>query len=721
MNTRKSSRKKNNRYDIPDEAVDESKTPEVIDSSSVTIDTDTKEPVNNDPDLKTAFMTFQNKTEAQFCNMGYSFHQLTESISALHDLIAELHSRQKAPSQDDDANSDSSTDDHTDPEPDYNDVSTPHANHPTYNHTPPTVPMVSHNVPQGFATPKSSVPPTHFPTVHKFWKVVRDENLEPHRFLSLVKDTILQDDSKHGIRQFYNKLRHAMHTSFKKHVDILPPFGKLATISNITQLLVPSNPNYIGYTTIRSVYEWFSSSILNLLNDTNVIDKKRTPRAYHVIITHNHIDDGWDLLFVLLSKLCPFLGGKTMDVASEITLLRLQDNETIHSFFRRVQHIQTKIQFSRESIDKTRITRFYLKAMSVSKQHFPLLQNFIADLNHHITTYGPNVAHPTMTCSTIYDYLVSIEAPETFQTQPHIHNNNKYKSFHKNKNKYETASKTMTPNISALAQLQELLNTNDIPYDSESSDNIEMETIDDDDDSDIPSKYIPIIAAFKRSNNIICDACGSRGHHASKCYKRGLKFLPQDIQRRITAYNAKHGESPKHDSSTDPHKSYRALEPPDHRPNQGNHQESDTINDDSQDHVPTISSINHDISPKHIEEILDIELGNQTKATIKMMKSGNIQKSTHVQSTLNQSDTLIHKPLITRNGTVDVRAIHDMQTNILDSYPIQTMRTYRSAVFHVDSGANVHATNDINDFVIFYPIKSDITLAVGSTPEMKWE
>ena len=101
-----------------------------------------------------------------------------------------------------------------------------------------------------------------------------------------------------------------------------------------------------------------------------------------------------------------------------------------------------------------------------------------------------------------------------------------------------------------MAQLQELLNTNNIPYDNESSDSAEMEIVDDD-DSNLPSKYIPIIAAFKSSNNIICDTCGSRGHHASKCYKRGLNFLPRDIQRRITAYNAKHGEYPTLDSSTE--------------------------------------------------------------------------------------------------------------------------------------------------------------------------
>ncbi len=34
-------------------------------------------------------------------------------------------------------------------------------------------------------------------------------------------------------------------------------------------------------------------------------------------------------------------------------------------------------------------------------------------------------------------------------------------------------------------------------------------------EDDIPGKYAPIIAAFRRFSNIICDACGSKGHHAS--------------------------------------------------------------------------------------------------------------------------------------------------------------------------------------------------------------
>ena len=69
----------------------------------------------------------------------------------------------------------------------------------------------------------------------------------------------------HGLRHFKKKIRHAMHTSFKKHNHVFPPFSKLASIPNITNLLAPSNPDYVGNTTIRNVYEWFRDAISNIL------------------------------------------------------------------------------------------------------------------------------------------------------------------------------------------------------------------------------------------------------------------------------------------------------------------------------------------------------------------------------------------------------------------------------------------------------------------------
>ena len=42
---------------------------------------------------------------------------------------------------------------------------------------------------------------------------------------------------------------------------------------------------------------------------------------------------------------------------------------------------------------------------------------------------------------------------------------------------------------------------------------------------------------------IVCDACELPGHPANKCFQRGFCFLPRDIQRRISAYNTKYGDT----------------------------------------------------------------------------------------------------------------------------------------------------------------------------------
>ena len=410
--TRKSARKKQNRFEELGEAVEERKDADVIDpNSSLTGDFVSDQTPNTDSNLKESFISFQNKTTAQFSNMEFNFRQMTDTLTKITATLADLHSRQndseshQTPDDDnmDGLSTNKSTDDPTDnhrpssPIPfgsthTYVDTTTPARNNTTFLH---------HNHGSG-----------PVPNLHKFWKVVRDDNLEPHRFHTLIKDIVLHDDSLQALRHFYNRIRHAMHTSFKKHVDVLPSFGELDPVQDLTTLLIPSNPDYAGYTLIKSVYNWFGDSIANLLFDPKVVNNKNAPQAHHIIITNSNTDNGWKLLFTLLSKRCPFMGGMYMDVATEITLLKLHENDKIHTFYRRVQDIQTKLLYSRENVDKTRSLKLYLKVMATSKDHFALLQGFIADLNIHINNHGANVPHPDLTCTIIYEYLLSIEAPE---------------------------------------------------------------------------------------------------------------------------------------------------------------------------------------------------------------------------------------------------------------------------------------------------------------------
>ena len=95
MNTRRSSRKKpNNCFEELSEAIDESKTIDIVEGSSVITEDTTTKVIDNVSELRNALQALENKTTAQYCNLEFSFRQVTDSITALHDSIADLHSHQ---------------------------------------------------------------------------------------------------------------------------------------------------------------------------------------------------------------------------------------------------------------------------------------------------------------------------------------------------------------------------------------------------------------------------------------------------------------------------------------------------------------------------------------------------------------------------------------------------------------------------------------------------
>ena len=729
MTSRRNTRKNANRFQTLEEAVEEHKEPDTIDPSSVTHD-----PAIADEDHPTADnpVGTQRATDERLDQIETTISSIADALTNIHDTIEDIRSRQNAPNIQTPTpthdpnqltsnlhmlhqasvstpltvttmNQQTPTNNTTQPDPNAHNPTIPT---PISHQASTTAPYVNQYVPNPTNPPPPNNPTHHPAASHKYWKLARDDNFEPHRFQTFIKDLILPDDSLHSIRLFYSKLRHAMHTSYKRHTDILPTFDSLTPATNFAALLIPGNDQYIGYSNIKSIYLWFSDSIENLLLDTTAISPKRTPQAHQIIITNGNISDGWKLLFILLTKRCPFLGGKMMDVASEITFLKIHSNDTIHTFFKRVQDIETKLLYSRENIDKTRLLSFYLKALATSTVHFNLIQHFISDLNVHIHRYGSNTPHPVHTCSTVYDYLVTIEAPETF-TILHKNKNKNYKNTsYKHPSKRTYTSDYSTSTISALQHIPDIMDDRNIMETYTTIENNKEQHILDDDTNDHLEMYQPIISAFRRSSNIICDACGGRGHQAQKCFKRGRNFLPRDVQRRIAAYNAKHGDSPANDTSKDPEKAYHALPPPDHRPP---HMSIPTAtNETPPQSSPTISQLDHNIPIPTIEELLDTELGTQDEPSIQMM-----QPQTQNLPIISSNSSLLHS-IINHNGNVMAKYLTYYQNNFLDSYPTNKFTHHRQALFHIDSGANVHATNICSDFLFFHPIRSTINLAVGS-------
>ena len=148
---------------------------------------------------------------------------------------------------------------------------------------------------------------------------------------------------------------------------------------------------------------------------------------------------------------------------------------------------------------------------------------------------------------------------------------------------------------------------------------------------------------------------------------------------------------------------YHALAPPDNcRPNT-----SDKItHPTSVPQTRTISSLDHVLPPKNMEDILDIELGTRTSLVIKMLEYFipfqmvhdmnnilNVKLGTSNTAAVHMMDHTHHQEIcdpflhhsITTTGCININNIIEMQCTILNSYPNTFFSiVYQTAVFHQD-------------------------------------
>ena len=92
-----------------------------------------------------------------------------------------------------------------------------------------------------------------------------------------------------------------------------------------------------------------------------------------------------------------------------------------------------------------------------------------------------------------------------------------------------------------------------------------------------------------------------------KCFISGRNFPPRDVQQRIEAYNAKYGDFPIYDTSSEPDQAYHALQPINHQLPSKNI--STTNLSTTLSLTLTISQLNHTLPTPTIKELLHRELG----------------------------------------------------------------------------------------------------------------
>ncbi len=530
----------------------------------------------------------------------------------------------------------------------------------------------------------------------------------------------LNGDTISHLRQFYERFRLAFHSSFAKPTDILPKFRDIPPNSPFRNILVPHNEYYYGYHCITNTYDWFGSAIYASLTDTKTIPPKLAPLASRVIKTDTTQTDGWNLLYLLLSTRNPLLGGKGDDVITEITNLRIKQDDDIHTFYERVLSLQEKLDYSTETISKTKLLEKYLQAMTQSSTHHHLLQYYLVELHMHIAQEGHNNCHPTMTIQQIYRHLIAINAPTKFQ----LKNN---KKFRPNISHFSSP----TDNFEDDEQVSNDTTLLDLKDDNNNNDSSTF-ILQDDQDQQHYIQFDPTIQAFRHHSNnrsrTICEACGLSGHPANKCFRRGFSFLPRDVQRRISAYNTKYGNTP--DKDTSPQNSQKHILPaPDTKlpetTNPSGH--SDTTFNTYHTSQATIRTMRQhetqasDETPDNNDEqieflnCLEIDENIPTINIISNERSKYNSRSTLTSPTYDICQ--LPTDILNSKGEVNTPTLDNFQSNIINLHSPTHFKVFRKQCFHIDTGANVHATTNKNDFLLFYEHKKFINIAAGQKTE----
>ena len=322
--------------------------------------------------------------------------------------------------------------------------------------------------------------------------IVGNSQINLSKFQDKIKKLVLRDDSVTSVRDWYHSIRLALNTSGKTHIDVLPMFEMLKKQDRFANLLLPVDlngdigPSASSFNLCLNMYHSFSQVLLTVLTtSTTMFPASKCPKAHRLIQVHRDLRIGWDLVWNILRKLSPHLGGTNINVHDQISALSIIPGESLPEFYNRALDLQNTIVYSKAAVPPTRLIARFIDQLMLCAEIRPFLAHKKSLLNEHIQMFGENIKTPLDSLQTIFEHLDDLEIVQ------------------------ELRPKGSATNTSILGQGHEAH-----------------------------------MAKFGGRNIPECEVCFRRGHHAGTCVIRGPNFVPADIQRRAQQYNLKHGDKP---------------------------------------------------------------------------------------------------------------------------------------------------------------------------------
>ena len=94
------------------------------------------------------------------------------------------------------------------------------------------------------------------------------------------------------------------------------------------------------------MYHSFGQVILVALTTKKLITPALAPKAYSILLSNKNLNNGWDLLWIILHKCAPHLRGTNIDVHDLISTLKIVPGESLAIFCNRTMQLEHTIIYS---------------------------------------------------------------------------------------------------------------------------------------------------------------------------------------------------------------------------------------------------------------------------------------------------------------------------------------------------------------------------------------
>ena len=388
----------------------------------------------------------------------------------------------------------------------------------------------------------------------------------------MLDQIFLDGDDLSSIQHFYDAINAAIMTTLSSN-KFLPDYADLSHgFDHILHLLPTST--HTQYNDALNIYKNMSRTLLRHLHDKSTINTQKATSTALILQENNMVECGFDLLFMLVTKMSPQLGGYARDLELYVTSLKISDGEPVLDYYLRALRMFKEIQLQQDSTGQNnRLIRRFVTLLFTYAPFMECLRPVMTIINAHFLRPNNHLSTISITLQNIYNHHLKEKcAPIT------ISRSAKYSLPSPQISMLHTDIQHFNENEDNLSDTDEQENckTNN---DELASPTINAARFGKQTSCNRTSTSTPSKLSSNPYNPTRCKVCGmtqKECHLAwnsmhdpndpTKCCFRGPIFNPdKHIRETVLQYNLKHPEAPNHSNSDkeDTPKTIKTPLPPD--------------------------------------------------------------------------------------------------------------------------------------------------------------